>query len=152
MGFKVVAIAAIALPLSIGSAIAQSTPTPPASEPSQPTATENYRIGPLTQAIERDPDNIHLYNSRGWYYFQDGAYEQTIADYNRVIELGVEQLDPFYQPAVYYVRGLAYGQLGNNALAIQDLTIAAEIYEGQGNEAFVQEIRATIAQLEQAGQ
>lgn len=147
VGLQVVAITAIALPLSISSATAQPAATSQTSQPA--TTTENYRIGPLTQAIERDPDNINLYNSRGWYYFTDGTYEKTITDYTRVIELGVEQLDAVYQPAVYYVRGMAYGQLGNNALAIQDLTIAAEIYETQGNGAGVQEVRALIAQLEQ---
>jgi len=150
VGLKVVAITAIALPLSMTPATAQSTTTAP-NKTSQPAA-ENYRIGPLTQAIENDPNNINLYNSRGWYYFTDGTYEKTITDYTRVIELGVEQLDAVYQPAVYYVRGMAYGQLGNNTLAIQDLTIAAEIYETQGNEAGVQEVRALIAQLEQEEQ
>lgn len=150
VGLKVVVITAIALPLSITSAVAQSSTTQ-SSQTSQPAA-ENYRILSLTQAIENNPDNIHLYNSRGWYYFTDGAYEKTIADYTRVIELGPEQLDAVYQPAVYYVRGMAYGQLGNNDLAIQDLTIAAEIYEAQGNEAGVQEVRGLITQIEQEDQ
>lgn len=107
----------------------------------------NYRIDILTQAIEQHPDNAALYNSRGWYNFLDGNYAETVADYSRVIELGIKNIDPVYHTSVYHVRGLAYAELDEKSLAIESLQIAADMYATEGNSAAVQELNAAIAQL-----
>lgn len=139
---------AIAQPLAASAAYLLSKPTPQSSALSETTAPKNIqRIQLLTAAIEQNPDNANLYNSRGWYYFQQGAYAESIADYTRVEELGIEMIDGFYQPTVYYVRGLAYAQLGESKSAIADLEIALEMYQASGNEAAVQEIQTTIEKL-----
>ena len=107
----------------------------------------NPRIDILTQAIEQHPGNAALYNSRGWYSFLDGDYTQTVSDYNQVIALGIETIDPVYHTSVYYVRGLAYGELGDTELAIESLQIAEEMYRAQGDTASAQEVAAAIDKL-----
>ena len=101
----------------------------------------------LTAAIEQNPNNANLYNSRGWYHFQQGAYTESIADYTRVEELGVETIDYFYQPTVYYVRGLAYAQIGEPEAAITDLETALKMYEASDNDAAVREIQTTLEKI-----
>ncbi|MFK8186235.1 MAG: tetratricopeptide repeat protein [Phormidesmis sp.] len=149
-----VTIATLTLSFMVGSsAIAQPlTPSlslatlPPLSVP---IAHKNaYRIETITAAIERSPNNANLYNSRGWYYFQQGSYEAAIADYTRVETLGLDTIEDFYRPTVYYVRGLSYAQLGRYEAAIADLNIALEMYNAKNEIAAIQEIETTIEKLE----
>lgn len=138
-------------------AMAQSSEAAPA-EQAEATAPASeflvrknrHRIQVITQAIEQSPDDINLYNARGWYYFQLGEYQLTLADYERVVELGVENLRPVYQPAVYYVRGISYASLNETALAIENLQIGVEIYTAQGNEPAVNELNKLIQQLQRS--
>lgn len=150
---------AMALPLfTTGqAAMAQSSEAAPADQaetaapPSEILAQKNrHRIQVITQALEQSPDDINLYNARGWYYFQLGEYQLTLTDYERVIELGVENLRPVYQPAVYYVRGISYASLEKPALAIESLQMGIELYSAQGNEQAVNELTRLIQQLQQS--
>ncbi len=137
--------------------LAQSSEAAPAEQAEETASPSEFlvrknrqRIQLITQAIERSPDNINLYNARGWYYFQLGEYQLTLADYERVVELGVENLGPVYQPAVYYVRGMSYASLNETALAIENLQMSVEIYAAQGNEPAVNELNQLIQKLQRS--
>ncbi|MEM6598246.1 MAG: hypothetical protein AAF635_08765 [Cyanobacteria bacterium P01_C01_bin.69] len=141
---------ALILPAVATGAIAHSSPNTVDAPPAQTNTilvASNLRIDTLTQAIERHPENAALYNSRGWYNFLDGNYAETVADYGRVIELGIENIDPVYHTSVYHVRGLAYVELGEKALAIESLQVAGEMYRASGESAGVEAIEGAITQL-----
>jgi len=141
---SVLATAAIAQPLP-GNAIQHSY-----SQTNVETAVlvaSNLRIDTLTQAIERYPENAALYNSRGWYSFWDGDYAQSASDYSQVIALGIENIDPIYHTSVYHVRGLAYAELGETALALESLQVAAQMYREQGDALGQQEVETAIERI-----
>ena len=106
------------------------------------------RVEMLTHAIERHPDNINLYNSRGWYNFQLGEYKKVVTDYDRIIELGPENLEPHYQPIIHYVRGLSLLKLGEEQLAIESLKIAANIFKSQNNSQGLAEVTNVIDSID----
>ena len=130
-----------AQPISIATSVLKETA-------SVHTSSGNYRIDMLSRAIEKYPNNAALYNSRGWYSFVEGLYEQSVNDYNAVIELGIEGIDETYHASVYHVRGLGYAALSEYALAVESLKVAMEIYESQGNVAAVEELTGVIEEIE----
>lgn len=71
-------------------------------------------IADFDQAIELDPANVFIYNSRGNSHKILGDYERAITDYDRAIAL-----DPQYALA-YNNRGNAYDDLADYQRAIAD--------------------------------
>ena len=95
-------------------------------------------IADFTQVIVLDPDIASAYQDRGDAYFQQGEYKLAIADFTQAIDRY-----PDFEPnpveseiasaSIYYNRGLAHRQLGNETQAAADLKRAAELDPNLGN-------------------
>lgn len=83
----------------------------------------------LTVAQERtktDPKSPANWVNLGWIYFQQGQYNQALAQYKRAMDL-----DPNYYPA-YYNLGLAYMQVKKFDLAAETLKRAITLEPKSG--------------------
>jgi tetratricopeptide (TPR) repeat protein len=83
----------------------------------------NYQaaVADYTRAIELDPNDEVIVNSRGVAYYNLEEYDLALADYNRAIEL-----DPNYVNA-HNNRGIIYRNLEEYDLALADYTRAIEL-------------------------
>jgi tetratricopeptide (TPR) repeat protein len=75
----------------------------------------------MSEAQQRALAASLLYNYRGLLYYKQGGYEQSIADYNRAIELDLESV------AAYVNRGNSYDDMGEYELAVADYNRAIEL-------------------------
>jgi tetratricopeptide (TPR) repeat protein len=117
-----------------------------------------------------------IYNDRGIIYLEKQQYEMAKADFAKALEinqnnsrthyhlgcachyLGEHQTAIFYftkslqyspdNPSVYVSRGLAYEQLNQTEMAIEDLEIAANLLNHQGKPQAAIEVRRLIDQLQ----
>ena len=71
--------------------------------------------------IKKSPDIPRPYDNRGFAYYEQGKFDQAIADFNKVIDL-----DPGYAKA-YYERGVASYRQNKYAQALADYNKAIEI-------------------------
>ncbi len=92
--------------------VPERIPIPTAAPTSPPTLTPN----PVSESMSAAD-----YVTRGLAYYEQGQYEQAIADYDRAIDL-----NPDYALA-YYNRGLAYKQQGQYERAIADFERCLEL-------------------------
>ncbi|WP_066384041.1 MULTISPECIES: tetratricopeptide repeat protein [unclassified Anabaena] len=76
-------------------------------------------IALLTELIHRYPDNAVDYNNRGLIYFQSGAMQKALHDYNTALKLNPNLASAYNNRANYYA---ACGEL-TAALADYDLAI-----------------------------
>lgn len=81
-------------------------------------AIEDY-----STALHLRPDYAKAYNNRCIAYLDKKLYDRAVADCSRAIEL---ELEPNLRWA-YRNRGLAYGNNGDHARAIEDFTVAIQI-------------------------
>ena len=98
----------------------------------------NLAIGDYTQVIALNPNIAPAYSGRGNAYFQQGDYNLAIADFTQAIDRYPDfELNPFESEiasaSIYYNRGLAHQQLGNETQATSDLKLAAELDPNLGN-------------------
>ena len=78
-------------------------------------------IGYYDKAIELDPNNARIYNTRGVAKDKLGKHQEAIVDYNKVIELSPNNAE------AYYNRGIAKNRLGEHQKAIVDCDKAIEL-------------------------
>lgn len=65
---------------------------PPLSDAQRERLREalDERIAKLSEQIRESPDAIHLYSARGTAYFHRGRFEESLADFDKMIELDSE--------------------------------------------------------------
>ena len=95
----------------------------------------------FSRAITLEPSNLNSYSKRGLAYYYLGEYENSVQDYDRVIELSTPDFEvgvPIQISdntrvrilrqlgTIFNNRGLAYHYLGNYELALEDYTRAIE--------------------------
>jgi tetratricopeptide (TPR) repeat protein len=121
-------------------------------------AEEKYEdaFNHFNKAVRLQPNDAHIYHSRGTTYMKIGQYQHAVEDFNKVIllnpdwtmayikrgsaysELGQYQLafEDYYRAirlkldhidAVYTSRGIVYKKLGQYQLAIQDFNYAIRL-------------------------
>nr|MCU0481633.1 tetratricopeptide repeat protein [Anaerolineae bacterium] len=97
---------------------------------------ENPRsmIAQLTRLIEEYPDEGQAYHMRGLAYYEIGAYDEAMRDYDKAVELGLTQND------LYINRGNVFFDLADYPQAIENYTQAITInpqdalpYNNRGN-------------------
>lgn len=93
------------------------------------TGYESALAKQLTVAQERtktDPKSPGNWVNLGWIYFQQGQYNQALAQYKKAMDI-----DPNYYPA-YYNLGLAYMQVKKYDLAAETLKKAVTLEPKSG--------------------
>jgi tetratricopeptide (TPR) repeat protein len=80
-------------------------------------------INAMTNAIQLDPKNEWAYLNRGLAYRGLNAYQESLNDYNKVIEM---DLDVIVEISAYSMRASAYEALGKYQNAIDDMTKVIE--------------------------
>ncbi len=70
---------------------------------------------------------VRAYQGRGSVYYQQKKWQLALDDYNEAIDL-----EPNYTEA-YYGRGLVYAELRNKQKAIENLKIAAQLFQKENN-------------------
>ena len=88
-------------------------------------------IALVSEQIEKNPRNVSAYINRAALFFERGKpgdFEKAITDCNAALRVDKNE------PAAYYIRGLAYANLGNWDDAISDLVTILSIraYENIG--------------------
>jgi len=79
------------------------------------------KLQTLNSLIELYPSFSAAYQNRGDLYFQLGYYENAIIDYNRALQIDVDN------PYLFYKKGLANNKIGQFNDAISDLTNAIQL-------------------------
>ena len=73
------------------------------------------------RALELDPRDDHVYNTRGAIYHLTQKYDQAIEEYSRAIRLNANFVDPVHN------RGMSYAAKGDYDTAIADYNAALRI-------------------------
>jgi len=138
-------------------------------------ALADYNQALQSQSLDQR-EKATIYNDRGIVYLEQQQYEMAKADFAKALEidrndsrthyhlgcachyLGEHQTAIFYftkflqhspdNPSVYVSRGLAYEQLNQTQMAIEDLELAANLFNNQGKPQAAIEIRRLIDQLQ----
>jgi Flp pilus assembly protein TadD len=69
------------------------------------------------------PNSSAVADTLGWAYYQKGAYPLAIDFFKRALQLQRESKSP-EDPRIYYHLGMAFGKIGQSALARQELQMA----------------------------
>ena len=77
-------------------------------------------------AINLEPRNADLYQSRGFFFLKQKQFPQALADLSTVIELNPAKTES------YLSRGLVYSQLGQRELARKDYADACGMGDPSG--------------------
>lgn len=83
-------------------------------------------IASMDQAIRLDPNNIDLYDERGYLYLLMRDYLSAAVDFNQVVQINPNSAEG------YQNRGYAYFRSGSREEAIASYQKAAELYKKQG--------------------
>lgn len=78
-------------------------------------------ISSFTTAVNLDPKNVSILNSRGWNFYRKKNYDRAIQDFNQVI-----QLEP-KNPSAFRNRANAYARMGNFRRAHRDFDKAIQL-------------------------
>jgi tetratricopeptide (TPR) repeat protein len=81
----------------------------------------------FTKALQISPTEPKFFFLRGRSYIKLSKDLEAIADFTNVIAYARSDLERSNLPTAYENRGLCYGLLGKNALAIADLTMALKL-------------------------
>ena len=100
-------------------------------------------IADFTQAITLDSNNAIAYSNRGYSYKKKSDYDQAIADFTQAIKLDPNTIIGYSDRAIvdctqaikldpndvdaYFIRGNAYGSIGDHDRAIADFTQAIRL-------------------------
>ncbi len=85
-------------------------------------------IAAYSQAIEIDSANGNAFFFRGYAYYNSGAYDNALRDFDQALELGTNDM-----AWVYNLRGLTYDRMGEYELSIAEYLMAIELvptYQG----------------------
>jgi len=138
-------------------------------------ALADYNQALQSQSLNQQ-EKATIYNDRGIVYLEKQQYEMAKADFAKALAidqndsrthyhlgcachyLGEHQTAIFYftkslqhspdNPSVYVSRGLAYHQLNQTQIAIEDLELAVNLLNNQGKSQAAIEVRRLIDQLE----
>jgi tetratricopeptide (TPR) repeat protein len=86
-----------------------------------PSSSPLAIIAVLNGLVAKYPDRATAYQVRGLAYYQQGSYEQAIADFTQAISI-----EPDFDEA-YSNRALAYGAMGDYEKALEDFSIVLQI-------------------------
>jgi serine protease Do len=95
-------------------------------------------VSAMDQAIRLDPNNVTLYDERGFLYMLMQDFLSAAVDFNQVV-----QIDPNSAEG-YYNRAYAYYRSGSRDEAIASFEKAAELFKAQGK---TKQYKATQDQL-----
>jgi len=85
-------------------------------------------IEAYTEAIELDPNVAGFYTMRGYCYCKVEKYKEALEDFNKAIELDSEAAQD------YTLRGAVFGIIGNSALAMENVKVAASMGDRKAKE------------------
>lgn len=93
-------------------------------------------------ALKYEKSDANIYYNRGLTYSRLKQYEKAMNDYDRAIAINPEYAPPYTGRAI-----IKHDVLGDKDGGLQDLKMAAELYQKQGNEAKSKEIMAIYDKL-----
>ncbi|RCV64144.1 Tetratricopeptide (TPR) repeat containing protein [Methanophagales archaeon] len=116
-------------------------------------AKENYdkAVGLYSGQIESTPDSYGLYNDRGLCYLGLGEYDSAISDFEKVIELEPNYVDPHSGENLYIEAyknlGIAYSASGDKDKAKEALEEGLKLANEQGLKETATEIENLLGDL-----
>jgi tetratricopeptide (TPR) repeat protein len=102
-----------------------------------PEAIDRYGL-----ALAQKASDPNIYYNRGLAYSRLSQYPQAMSDYNKAIALNAEYPFPYQGRAL-----IKYEKLGDKKGGLQDLKMAAEIYQRQGNKSKFEELMSLYKKL-----